>query len=64
MATRPPHCDVVIVGGGPGGLSTALGLTRAVKNIRVKVGYAHYPHIWGRNSQFKVLMASIACPPR
>ena len=47
MTARPPDCDVVIIGGGPGGLSTALGLTRAVKNIRVKVSYAHYPHIWG-----------------
>jgi len=41
MAARLPDCDVVIIGGGPGGLSTALGLTRAVKDIRVKVGNPH-----------------------
>ena len=45
MGARPPDCDVVIIGGGPGGLSTALGLTRAVKNIRVKVNDADTPHI-------------------
>lgn len=37
MVASPVDCDVMIIGGGPGGLSTALGLIRAVKNIKVKV---------------------------
>lgn len=40
MTPSPIDLDVAIVGGGPGGLATALALTRAVKGIRVKVNVA------------------------
>jgi cation diffusion facilitator CzcD-associated flavoprotein CzcO len=33
-------CDVCIIGGGPGGLATALALIRARPGIQVKVGQA------------------------
>ncbi|EIE25083.1 FAD/NAD(P)-binding domain-containing protein [Coccomyxa subellipsoidea C-169] len=37
MTPTPIDLDVAIVGGGPGGLATALAITRAVKGTRVKV---------------------------
>lgn len=40
MAPLPLEVDVAIIGGGPGGLATALALTRAVKGTRVKVSAA------------------------
>jgi 2-polyprenyl-6-methoxyphenol hydroxylase-like FAD-dependent oxidoreductase len=33
----PIELDVAIIGGGPGGLATALALSRAVKGTRIKV---------------------------
>jgi 2-polyprenyl-6-methoxyphenol hydroxylase-like FAD-dependent oxidoreductase len=60
MAPLPLEVDVAIIGGGPGGLATALALTRAVKGTRVKVSAAssetsakHYNNMDKRSSVIK-----------
>ena len=60
MTPTPIDLDVAIIGGGPGGLATALALTRAVKGTRVKVLFRTLSSIVVKIADLKYLSNYIA----